>query len=52
LLFVANIPPNFDGSVDRGEQPTVLMDADAIDPTAIGNAAAALGALTSAPARD
>jgi ABC-2 type transport system permease protein len=47
LLFVINIPPNFDRSVDRGEQPTVLMDADATDPSAIGNAAAALGALTS-----
>jgi ABC-type multidrug transport system permease subunit len=52
LLFVVNIPPNFDRSVDRGEQPTVLMDADATDPTAIGNAAAALGALTSALDRD
>jgi ABC-2 type transport system permease protein len=38
--------------VDRGEQPTVLMDADATDPTAIGNAAAALGALTTALDRD
>jgi ABC-type multidrug transport system permease subunit len=52
LLFVINIPPNFDRSVDRGEQPTVLMDADATDPTAIGNAAAALGALTTALDRD
>jgi hypothetical protein len=24
LLFVVNIPPNFDRSVDRGEKPTVL----------------------------
>jgi ABC-2 type transport system permease protein len=52
LLFAINIPPNFDRSVDRGEQPTVLMDADATDPTAIGNAAAALGALTTALDRD
>jgi ABC-2 type transport system permease protein len=37
-----NIPPNFDRSVDRGEKPAVLMDADATDPAAIGNAAAAL----------
>jgi ABC-2 type transport system permease protein len=37
-----NIPPNFDRSVDRGEQPSVLIDADATDPSAIGNATAAL----------
>src|SRR6202030_2153878 len=42
LLFVINIPPNFDRSVDRGEAPAILVDADATDPTAIGNAAAAL----------
>jgi ABC-type multidrug transport system permease subunit len=52
LLFVINIPPNFDRSVDRGEQPSVLMDADATDPSAIGNAAAALGALTTVLDRD
>ena len=52
LLFVINIPPSFDRSVDRGEQPTVLMDADATDPSAIGNAAAALAALTTALDRD
>jgi ABC-2 type transport system permease protein len=52
LLFVVNIPPNFDRSVDRGEQPTILMDADATDPLAIGNAAAALASLTAALNRD
>ncbi|MGD0105852.1 MAG: ABC transporter permease [Rhodopila sp.] len=52
LLFVVNIPPNFDRSVDRGEQPAVLMDADATDPTAIGNATAALAGLTAALDRD
>jgi ABC-2 type transport system permease protein len=52
LLFVINIPPNFDRSVDRGDQPSVLMDADATDPTAIGNAAAALVGLTGALDRD
>ncbi len=52
LLFVVNIPPNFARSVNRGEPPTVLMDADATDPSAIGNAAAALGALTTALDRD
>ena len=52
LLFVVNIPANFDRSVDRGEQPVVLMDADATDPSAIGNAAAALASLTTALNRD
>jgi ABC-2 type transport system permease protein len=52
LLFVVNIPPNFDRSVDRGEKPTILMDADATDPSAIGNATAALAALTNALDRD
>ena len=52
LLFVVNIPPDFDRSVDRGEQPSVLMDADATDPTAIGSAMAALAGVTSALNRD
>jgi ABC-2 type transport system permease protein len=52
LLFVVNIPPNFDRSVDRGEEPSILMDADATDPSAIGNAAAALAGLVSALDRD
>jgi ABC-2 type transport system permease protein len=52
LLFVVNIPPNFDRSVDRGEKPAVLMDADATDPSAIGNAAAALAGLTTVLNRD
>jgi ABC-2 type transport system permease protein len=52
LLFVINIPPNFDRSVDRGEAPSLLVDADASDPVAIGNAAAALPALSVALNRD
>jgi ABC-2 type transport system permease protein len=52
LLFVVNIPPNFDRSVDRGESPSVLVDADGTDPTAIGFATAALGGITSALDRD
>jgi ABC-2 type transport system permease protein len=52
LLFVVNIPPNFDRSVARGEKPAVLIDADATDPAAVGNAAAALAGLTSALNRD
>lgn len=45
VLFVLNIPPGFSRDVDRGEHPQVLMDADATDPTAIGNATAAVTAL-------
>jgi ABC-2 type transport system permease protein len=52
VLFVINIPPGFERAVDRGEKPTVLMDADATDPSAIGNATAALSALTAALDRD
>jgi ABC-2 type transport system permease protein len=46
LLFVVNFPPDFDRSVDRGERPEILVDADATDPTAIGNATASLSGLT------
>ena len=42
LTFVVETPPGFDRAVDRGESPSVLIDADATDPTAIGNAVAAL----------
>ena len=52
FLFVINIPPNFDRSVDRGEAPSVLIDADTSDPTAIINATAALAALSAALKRD
>jgi ABC-2 type transport system permease protein len=52
LLFVVNIPPDFERSVDRGNKPAILMDADATDPAAIGNAAAALASLTTALDRD
>jgi len=45
VLFVLEIPPNFARSVDRGEHPSVLLDADATDPVAIGNATAAVAAL-------
>jgi ABC-2 type transport system permease protein len=45
VLFVLNIPPDFSRRIDRGERPQILMDADATDPTAIGNATAAVVAL-------
>jgi ABC-2 type transport system permease protein len=52
VLFVINIPPNFERSVDRGETPAILVDADATDPSAIGNATAALASLTATLNRD
>jgi ABC-2 type transport system permease protein len=52
VLFVINIPPNFERSVDRGETPAILVDADATDPSAIGNATAALASLTTTLDRD
>jgi ABC-2 type transport system permease protein len=52
VLFVINIPPNFDRLVDRGEKPTILADADGTDPSTIGYATAALPAITAALNRD
>jgi ABC-2 type transport system permease protein len=52
LLFVVNIPANFARAVDRGETPAVLIDADATDPSAIGNATAALSSIVAALNRD
>jgi ABC-2 type transport system permease protein len=53
VLFALRIPPGFARAVDRGERPSVLMQADATDPTAIGSAAAALqGIVPSALSRD
>ncbi|HVZ10345.1 ABC transporter permease [Rhodopila sp.] len=42
VLFVLRIPPGFARAVDRGESPTILMQADATDSTAIAAAASAL----------
>ncbi len=52
LMFVVEFPPDFDRAVDRGETPGVLIDADATDPAAIGNAVAALGQAASDLNRD
>ncbi len=45
VLFVLNIPPGFSRDVDLGRRPSILMDADATDPTAIAQASAAVAAL-------
>jgi len=52
LMFVIAFPPNFDRSVDRGDRPSVLIDADATDPSAIGNATAALATIATVLDRD
>jgi len=43
--FVVTIPAGFSRALMRGERPAVLVEADATDPTATGNAVAALGQL-------
>ena len=52
VLFVVELPPNFDRSVDRGDVPSILIDADASDPSAIGNATAALSTIAPVLNRD
>jgi len=44
--FVVTIPAGFSRALVRGERPGMLVEADATDPTATGNAVAALGQLT------
>jgi len=45
VQFVVNIPENFSRDFLRGDRPTILVEADATDPAATGNA---LGSLASA----
>jgi ABC-2 type transport system permease protein len=45
VQFVLNIPEDFARSLQRGERPVVLVEADATDPSATGNAVAALQTL-------
>ena len=45
VQFVVTIPAGFARELVRGERPAVLVDADATDPMATGNAVAALSAL-------
>ena len=52
VLFVVELPPNFDRAVDRGDAPSILIDADASDPSAVGNATAALSTIASVLNRD
>lgn len=45
VLFVLNIPPSFSRDFVRGNKPTMLLEADATDPAATGNAIAAVNVL-------
>jgi ABC-2 type transport system permease protein len=40
--FVLTIPPSFNRDLARGLRPTLLLEADATDPAAIGNAVSAM----------
>lgn len=42
IQFVINIPANFTRDLVRGKRPTVLVEADATDPSTTGNALGAL----------
>lgn len=53
VQFVITVPPNFARSLVRGERPVLLVEADATDPSAVGNAIAALtGVVHTALVRD
>jgi ABC-2 type transport system permease protein len=53
VLFAVEIPANFERALRRGDDPALLVAADATDPVATGPAIAALSALvTSALAND
>ncbi|HEX4065066.1 MAG TPA: ABC transporter permease [Acidobacteriaceae bacterium] len=45
VLFVVNIPAGFTRQVLRGEHPSLLIEADATDPTATGSALAAVNGI-------
>jgi ABC-2 type transport system permease protein len=53
VQFVITVPENFSRKVARGERPPLLVEADATDPSAIGNAVTALNSIArSALTRD
>jgi ABC-2 type transport system permease protein len=51
VQFVVTIPPDFTSKLLRGDRPTVLIEADASDPTATGAALAAITQLANVVAR-
>ncbi len=46
VQFAVTIPVGFARAVERGEQPVLLVEADATDPSATGNALAALSVIS------
>jgi ABC-2 type transport system permease protein len=47
VQFVITIPPDFSRKLVRGENPQLLVEADATDPTAVSNAVAAVQRIAS-----
>ncbi len=47
VSFVVTIPSDFRRRVDRSDKPQILIEADATDPSAAGNAIATLGTVAS-----
>lgn len=45
VQFIVSIPPDFSRNLVRGEKPVLLLEADASDPSATGNAISALASL-------
>ena len=45
VQFVVSIPENFSRKLQRGERPAILVEADATDPSATGNAISAINNL-------
>jgi ABC-2 type transport system permease protein len=52
VQFAVTIPENFGRKLVRGERPVLLVEADASDPSAVGNAVAALQQVVNALSRD
>jgi ABC-2 type transport system permease protein len=52
VQFAVTIPENFGRKLVRGERPVLLVEADASDPAAVGNAVAALNQIVNSLNRD
>jgi ABC-2 type transport system permease protein len=51
-LFIVDIPPHFNRDLVRGDKPQLLLEADASDPVAAGNALGALSEIVRQALRD
>ena len=52
VQFMVVVPPHFSQHIIRGEKPSVLVSADATDPSASGNAIAALSSMSTQALRN